>query len=184
MKNLGKVLFFTAAILYLAGCSSSQKDLPGTDEGSMPEWFLNPPTDPNYLYSAKTDASADMQMAIDKATTSARAELSRMLELELSSLQKKFMDETGFGENSNVLSQFTEATKIVTKNTLVGSKIKQNKVEKDKNTFRAYVLVELPLGAAKSNLLSEIKNNNELKTRFEATQTFKELDEEVKKMGK
>ena len=53
---------------------------------------------------------------------------------------------------------------------------------KDGSLWRAYVLVEYPVGAANQAFLQQIKKNEQLYTRFRSTQTFKELDDEVKKV--
>jgi hypothetical protein len=47
--------------------------------------------------------------------------------------------------------------------------------------WRAYVMMELPLGAANAALLDEIKKNKELYTRYRASEAFKDLDSEVQK---
>jgi hypothetical protein len=44
------------------------------------------------------------------------------------------------------------------------------------------VLVEYPVGAANEAFIKQIKNNEQLYTRLRATQTFNELNEEVKKL--
>ena len=55
------------------------------------------------------------------------------------------------------------------------------KIVKDGNNWRAYVLIEYPLGAAQEALREQIKKNEQLYTRFRASQTYKELDDEVQK---
>ncbi|HQT92587.1 MAG TPA: hypothetical protein PL001_11240, partial [Candidatus Kryptobacter bacterium] len=46
------------------------------------------------------------------------------------------------------------------------------------------VLVEYPIGAANEALMQQIKNNNQMYTRYRASQTFKELQDEVDKYDK
>ena len=123
-------------------------------------------------------------MAVDKSMTGARAEIARQLELRISDLQKKFAEEVGQGENSTFLSQMTQATKTVVSTTLTGSTLKEKKILKDGNLWRAYVLVQYPLGAANKSLVEQIKKNNELYTRFRSSQSFEELDKEVEKLNK
>jgi hypothetical protein len=52
----------------------------------------------------------------------------------------------------------------------------------DGSLWRAYVLVEYPVGAASQAFLQQMKKNEQLYTRFRATQTYKELEDEVKKL--
>ena len=168
-------------VLFFVGCGS-QHNLPATDEGDMPEWFTNPPNDPNFLYAAKTESSRDMQMALDKALNGGRAEIARQVEVKMQSLEKQFKEEVGEAENSTMLQQFTQATKSVTNQSLSGSRVKEQKLMQDGNTWRAYVLVEYPIGAANVQLMEAMKKNQEMYTRFRSTQTFEELDKEIQKL--
>jgi len=63
-----------AMSLMLIGCGGASS-LQSTDTGDVPEWFSNVPKDPNFLYGAKTATSQDLQLALDKASTDARAEI-------------------------------------------------------------------------------------------------------------
>ena len=54
---------------------------------------IDTPNDPNYLFATGNAESQDLQLAIDKATLNARAEIGRMLELKINGLQKSFAEE-------------------------------------------------------------------------------------------
>lgn len=168
---------------FLIGCGGSQP-LPQTDTGDVPEWYANIPTDPNFLYAVNTSTSRDMQLAVDKSMQAARTEVGRQVEVKINALQKRFQEETGIGDDAQLLDQFTQASKTVVSTSLSGSKEKQKKIVKDGNNWRAYVLVEYPLGAAQEALREQIKKNEQLYTRFRASQTYKELDDEVEKYEK
>lgn len=171
------------AFFYFTGCSSST-NLQNTGEGDMPEWFLNKPQDPNYIYQSATDVSQDMQTAVDKAMASCRSQLSLEITARMDALVKKFAEEIGQGENSTFLSQFTTTTKQVASNTIAGAKEKQKSVLKDGNKFRAYVLLEYPIGAANKALMDALAQNKEAYTRFQASKSFDELEREVEKLNK
>jgi hypothetical protein len=164
----------------LVNCSSNT-DMSQTDVGDIPDWYMNPPEDDNYIFSSKTATSQDMQLAIDKATTDARAEIGRTIELKLESLQKRFDEEVGVRENATLLSQYTQATKTVVSTSLSGSKVKQKEFFKDGDIWRSYVMVEYPVGEANDAFVQQIKKQEELYTRFRSSETFKELEDEVKK---
>jgi hypothetical protein len=174
------LLIAVISALYLVGCGGSQP-LPQTDTGDVPEWYANVPADPNYLYAVNTSTSKDMQLAVDKAIQSARTEIGRQVDVKIQALQKRFQEETGIGDDAQLLDQMTQASKTVVSTSLSGSKEKQKKIVKDGNNWRAYVLVEYPLGAAQEALREQIKKNEQLYTRFRASQTYKELDDEVAK---
>lgn len=180
MQKLKLFLLATVVSLVLIGCGGSEP-LQKTDTGDVPDWFLSPPNDPNYLHAVNTSTSKDMQTAVDKATQAARTEVGRQVETKIQGLQKRFTEETGIGDDAQLLDQFTQASKTVVSTSLSGSKEKQKKIVKDGNNWRAYVLIEYPLGAAQEALLGQIKKNEQLYTRFRAGQTYKELDDEVQK---
>jgi hypothetical protein len=174
-------LLLVAISLMLISCGGT-KSLQATDTGDIPDWFTNVPKDPNFLYGAKTATSQDLQLALDKASTDARAEIGRQVEIKVEGLQKRFQEETGTSTDAQLLDQFTQANKTVVSTSLSGTQIVKQKQMKDGNLWRAYVLVEYPVGAANEAFMKQIKNNEQLYTRLRATQTFKELDEEVKKL--
>ena len=167
----------------IIGCGGSQS-LQSAGTGDIPDWYTNVPQDPNYLFAANTQTSQDMQLATDKATEAARADIGRQLQVKIEGLQKRFSEETGTGSDAQLLQMFTQAEKTVVDETLSGSKVKNQKIVRDGNLWRSYVLVEYPIGAANEALMQQIKNNNQMYTRFRASQTFKELQDEVDKYEK
>jgi hypothetical protein len=104
------------------------------------------------------------------------------VEIKVEGLQKRFQEETGTNTDAQLLDQFTQANKTVVSTSLSGTQIAKQKQMKDGNLWRAYVLVQYPVGAANEAFMKQIKNNEQFYTRLRATQTFKELDEEVKKL--
>ena len=168
-----------ASLILFNSCGS--KEMSQTDTGEIPEWYTNPPTSSDYIYAARTATSRDLQVAVDKATTDARTEIGRIVETKVAGLQKNFNEEVGVGENSQLLQQFTEAQKTVVSTALNGSQIKENKTLKDGENWRAYVLVEYPIGMANAAFLQQLKKQEELYTRYRSSETFKELEKEVEK---
>lgn len=164
----------------LVGCGGS-KALQTTTAVEVPEWFTNVLQDPNYLFAVNTATSQDLQLAIDKAVTGARAEIGRQMEVRIKGLQKIFDEEVGIGEDAQLMQLFTQATKTVISASLSGSRIKYQNQQRDGNLWRTYVLVEYPIGAANKALMQQIKNNEQMYTRFRGSQAFEELEDEVKK---
>jgi hypothetical protein len=181
-------LFLILAFIFV-GCGSKKVDKPvvspqATKEGmevQVPEWFAKLPTDPNYLYAAGTVKSRDMGMAVEQAMEAGRMELGRQVSVKVTSMMKRFQEETGSDEDSEFLSLMTTASKSVSAEVLNGSKCIEKKTYKEGTGFRSYALMELPIGVMNSALLEKIKDNKNMYTRFRASEAFKELEEETAK---
>jgi len=165
-------------VLLVLGCAS--KGVTKVGDIEIPDWYLNPPTDENYIYGKATATSVDLQVAIDKAKQGARMDIAENLESHIMGLIKKFEEEVGAVEEGEFLQQFTQVSKNVVDQTLVGSRENKTKVK----GFRAFVLMELPIGKAREELLKQLSSseNENLYTRFRASQSFQELKEEIESL--
>ncbi len=169
-----------ACLLAVSCAGKGQRTEYGVPPGSpCPEWYTNVPEDPDFFFSAATATSRDLQLAVDKAKTDARAEIARQLEVHISGLTKKFDEEVGLSDNSNLYSLFMQATKMVVDQTLRGTTVKYQHTTPEKMGWRACVLVQCSKAEANAQLVDRISNNEELYTRFRASQAFKELEKEV-----
>ena len=121
-------------------------------------------------------------MASNKAKTAARVDLAQQLETKMNNLTKNFQEEMGEGDDSELLQQFTSATKSVTSQTLNGSRLDQQQIFPERGIYRAYILMSIPIGDANRQLMQKIQENKNLYTRFRATEAFTELDAEIKEL--
>ena len=181
---LGQLLsLLSALVLCSCGGPKTTNLAPSPTEKTIeniPDWFLNLPSDPNYLFATGSMTSKDMQMSLNKAKTTAQTDLAQQLESKVGNLTKQFQEEVGVDDDSELLQQFTSVTKVVTSQTLNGVRVDQQKLVPEKGIYRAYVLMSLPIGEANQLLMDKIKANQQLYTRFRATQAFEELDQELK----
>ncbi len=162
-------------LLILSGCGSSSD----TNELNLPSWYMNVPQDENYLFAAATNTSRDMQLSINKSLMDGRAQIAEQLEVRMSGMQRRFQEEVGLGEDSELLDQFTSAYKSVVEETLVGSRAREQEVRQENGIYRSFVLVEMPVGAASQALMQRIRDNNNMYTRFRSTEAFKDLEKEI-----
>ncbi len=188
--NEAFVLMIFVLTVSWVGCGSKTPPAPvvepaKTPEGmevQVPEWFANPPQDPNYLYSPATGTSTrEIKMAINNAIQAGRAELSRQIATKVSAMMKRFQEEVGADEDAEFLSMVTDVSKAVSSEVISGSRAAKQKVLKESVGYRAYVLMELPIGMANAALMEKIKANKNMYTRFRASQAFQELEDEVEK---
>ena len=160
----------------LVGCA-------GTRRGGSPcpSWFEKVPEDPDFVYAPATATSRDLQLAINKAKTEGRTELASQLEVRMQGLRKKFDEEVGLGADAEFNALYSQAVKEVISQVLVGSRVSEQTTKQENGVWRACVLMELPVGAANAALAARIKANQAMYTRFRASQSFKEMEEEVEK---
>ncbi len=169
----------TFVVFGIVACGGS--DEAATDDAieEMPEWMANPPEESNYLFGTASATSRNMQTAIDKAETQARGNIASQVETKFQSLTKQFQEEVGTGGDSEYLEQFTQAQKEVVNQVLNGTTSRDRKVVTEEGVYRAYILMEMPIGKASQELLSKLQQNEEMYTRFRQSQAFEELEEEV-----
>ena len=181
MKTFPTLMIASVLVLsvWLQGCSSSEQAMADADTAEIPSWFVNPPEDPNYFFTASTAASRDLQTAINQATTDARAELGRNVEVQVEAMQKNFTEEVGVDEDATFRQMFEEVSRTVVATSLSGSQVKEQHHERDGNMWRAYVLMEYPIGAANKQLMEQLQEEEEMYTRFRQSQAFEELEQAV-----
>jgi hypothetical protein len=177
-KFMAVCLLFSICLFF--GCSGS-KNLSSAPEGKIPKWYSKPPKNENIFYAANTAVSRDMQISFDKALTGARAEIGRQVEIRIQDMQKRFDEEVGVGSDSQILQQFTQASKNIVSTSLTGCKVKEKKQFKNRDLWRTYVMVEYPVGSANQALMDKIKNHELMYTRFRSSQAFKELEKDIQK---
>ncbi len=139
------------------------------------------PGDINMLTAEASGRSRDSQLAVDKAKIDARVEMTQQLNAYVQALIKKFDEEVGITEDSELLGLYSKTSKIVVDQALVGSHVTKKDVKKKGNIYEATIVMEAPLGQARKRLLEQIKASDALYGRFENAESFKELEEEIEK---
>jgi len=186
MKFVKLALVLTVVVV-LIGCGASKQQTGVTPKAtqetmeSIPSWYLNPPEDPNFIITTGTATSRDLQLARDKASDAARMDVAKAIETKFNGLSKRFQEEVGTGDDAQYLDQFTQATKAVVSTVLSGATIDKTEVKNEQGTFRVYVLMKMPIGASSQALMNKLMQQEQLYTRFRASETFKDLNAETEK---
>lgn len=176
------LLMFSVLTILIIGCASrGVTEIQGI---KIPDWYLNPSQDDNYILGKATATSRDLQLSIDKAKQQARLDIAENLESHIMGLIKKFEEEVGGAEEGEYLEQFTQVSKNVVDQTLIGSRERKKEVKPEGEGFRAFLMMELPVGKAREELLKQLAmdDNHQLYTRFRASQSFQELKEEIENL--
>jgi len=187
MRKIIVLLTLTAIFIGCAGKKGPDlsPDASRKTIGNMPEWFMNPPKKDGFRYNAGTATSQDMQLAIDKARTSAATTLAGLVESEWNGLAKRAQEETGLGPDSDIIDQFSNTQEQIISKQLNDLYVAEQTVQDEKSDkgriYRAYVLVEFNEGAANERLLAQLKANEKIYNAIRATELFEEMEDKVAK---
>ena len=153
------------------------------DEVKYPSWYTQSPKDAKdgALYAVATEYSKDMQFAVDKTMLSAKRELASRFSSHVSSMFKDFTAEVGEADGDVVREIERTTKKVIREVNLVGVERTHFKVQHDKNGgYRAWVQLRYSVDESNKILMAEIKRNRQLNAKLQATQAFKELQDEIK----
>jgi len=157
MKNLILLLLIS---LFAVSCSQTTKIDVEKDNGLnltdvVPKWYLEYPDkkkDKNFIYGTGTSTSPDLQLAKEKATLIAKAEIADIMHGEMNEKASMHRTETGnveIGSGNKTAISKTEITII--------NKIQETKVQGYENwktsvsitsqgEYRVYIGLRLPMG--------------------------------------
>jgi hypothetical protein len=142
----------------------------------VPDWYVNPPRDEKSIVASGSATSSDMQLALTKAQTVARATLAEQLQATYKVLSKQFAEEVGRDATNRLLDQFTRTVEAVVNANLVNTVLRQQYLQQEPQGYRAFVLVSVSRDDIAARLLKELKANEALYTHLRATQAFKDLE--------
>ena len=183
------------AMAVLGGCSTVPK--PGTPEFTQynkeqreeertevmeaaPDWFMEPPKDGDYLYVAATALSSDLQMALDKAVMDGTTTLADRLASKMSGQIQRYIEESGEVENREFVQQMERVSKsLFTDVNTAGYRVTEKKLMKVMGGYRAFVLIEYPLGEANQVLVEGVKRDQRVHAKLRASKAFAALEEEI-----
>ncbi|MCF8234234.1 MAG: hypothetical protein K9G67_09455 [Bacteroidales bacterium] len=172
-----------ALILIVAGSCKSSKETTDPNEVKIycsgPEYM----TSEDYLRTNATGVSTDMEIARDKALTTARNRLSAQIETFVSNLTDFYKKDTRIDENEKMENRFENLVREVYDNRLVGTHPICEKVLKEDGRYRAYVAIELGGSDLIDEAASQISADEELKVDYDYEkfkESYKEAMEELK----
>lgn len=151
----------------------------------IPDWFIDPPVADMAVYAVGSARSTNLDMALTKATLSAKRQLADRLSGELTEKIREFASEIGEGDNLEVIEELERATANVVRKTAVhGYRVADKEIQPALGgRFQVYILLEY--GSEEINKVLKRKlqdertktKNKRKKELFE--QLEKELDREA-----
>ena len=177
-----------AAVMVVAGCgkhvTTPDEQLPNEFAGA-PSWVLEGCNaywgdDGGARLCGVGDAKIGRSMSIarTKATSRARAEISRTLETKVKNMIKDFQEQVTDGESEMTAEQFSSTTVSLSKSTLTGTSVQKTWVS---STDQLYILVALDVESFENSVREMDQMSSRLRTFIEARarKSFTELDEEM-----
>ncbi|MBC8231209.1 LPP20 family lipoprotein [bacterium] len=143
-------------------------EIKSENEIDVPEWFLNPPEDPDYFYAVGSGNSSNLRIAIRKAYQQGRVEITRQMEAKVS-MSKEGAESTSKVVGSEVLNWCT---------------VVKLDVRKEGIFYRVYVLMEMPIRDAGADMLAKIKEKEHMYERFKSTQAYEEAEKKYEQFEK
>jgi len=167
------------SLLVACGGSEPEPQTVGSGDCTAPAWFLDPPQDDNYFLSAQTAVSQQLQTAIDKAKTNGRLDLAARVETHVEGLYSQFTEDIGTETESRIRQKYEQGTKQIVDRALNGSNSRHTQYCREAGGYRAFVLMELPVGEANEEVMRMISREEELYTEFKASQFFEEMERKL-----
>jgi len=198
MRSKSFWLVGSLSTLLLAACSSPK---PGSPEAvqkqeaeqqkaavknvenaisKTPTWYVQPPQDANAIFTTGTEASPDMQMAMDMAVLSAKRNLAFQLGARTSAMMKDFAGQTGTAGDAEVSREIDRVTKSVAADINVAGFIREkSEIIAEGKNYRAFALIRYPIGESNKVVADQIKRSKVLDTRLRASKAFQDLEQEI-----
>lgn len=195
MKN---IIFFISVIgllLLLSSCKSSEEvhftdevrlsdDVELADDG-LPAFINTPPIDTNeFLYATDSHVSSRRDMARRQAVLKANTNMASKLASKVEALDQIFQEDVSDGERDRYSAAFTLASRQITSSNLTGTALYQSHCDQDdRNRYECFVLVRMPVGAARDALHNALSRDEELYIRFKESRAFDELEHNLERLG-
>ena len=189
-----KAIFFAVAFA-LFGCASPPKPqaslaecvFPDAPTEAAPLWICDAPVDGVEIssvgYAQKSIAGNAFMKQM--ASSDARVQLSSTFKTRVSNMIKQYAETTGSADSETVNSVNTSVSKLITSETLVGSRIFRTRASP---TGGLFVLVGLDTAntqkAAKDSIQTSMNNDQALWQEFKAKKAHDELALEISNMKK
>jgi ribosomal protein S20 len=126
-------------------------------------------------------------IAKEKARTAAQGKLAEIFNTKVQGVKKRFVEEVGSGDETEINEAFSSVTKTLTSQMLKGAIVKKTKITKNKKTgqYMVGVVVAITPKTVNTSIMDEMsKSKPQLYQRFRASQAYQELKDEMKEYEK
>jgi hypothetical protein len=173
-------LFLTMTVIGCASNASAQTGTTGTTSQSgnkanpdIPEWYLNPPEDPDYIYGIGTAKMQNADRSRRAAEHRARNSLAFQLNAYVKAMQIDYGQEAGTTNNMAVTELFENIDRQLAAATLNGAVVSKRFVASDGTQ---YALIAYPKKSAKEAVADVVENAASKAAVIKADAALKAMD--------
>lgn len=191
------LLVASAAAVVMTGCSSTEKKVnvaeppkecvfPDSPKDAAPLWICDAPVEGVAVSAvgAANKSAAGVSFMKDQAAADARVKLAQQMKVHVNNMIKQYVETTGAGSSETVDKVNTSVSKLITSETITGSRIFRSTVSPKGDM---YVLVGLDPTVTKEAtekiLKTSMNNERALWQQFKAAKGQEEMAAEIAKMA-
>lgn len=118
-----KVIITAAVASLLSACGSTQKAEAPAPSSNIPQWVLNPVVEDGIAAADCVKSSGNFSVDQKLAASNTRVALAQQISAKVQALEKNYQERIDSNEESTTGTTFTSVAKVLTDQTLTGSRV-------------------------------------------------------------
>lgn len=127
-----------------------------------------------------TGSSKRESGARDKAQNDGNTKLGRALEVKVKSYEKRFFEEIGTADDSEINEAFNQVSEQLSKQVLNGILPREEKMTKGEGIYKAYVLMVIDPKTFMQSFQDQMKKQKVMYTKYRQSEMSREMEEKIK----
>jgi len=144
MRKITRLSIALMIACMVFGCAGSKTVHKQSD---LPEWYLSPPEDEEYLYGIGESNGPDLGMTRTSAEAAARDDIVRQVAVKVNNMINNSKEQIGQGSDAQMANLQQSASNQIASQTLRECKIIERKIDTGGGTYKAYALAKMSLAA-------------------------------------
>ncbi len=180
MRTTAIIVALLLIVSMFTACGGGGPKAPkGVQQVYYPDWW-RVQDDTEHVNTFGMATKVSQNMSYDAAYSDAMLQAAQYVEAYVKGMVKNYEEEAGVNDPQN-LALTSKVVKVISEakfsNALVN---KQETITLENNRFQTFVRVAIPKDTINKNVVDNIRNEEALYNQFKASQSFKELEEELK----
>ncbi|MDY6915232.1 MAG: hypothetical protein SVM86_02810 [Candidatus Cloacimonadota bacterium] len=180
MRSLRIMALLLVVVLIVAACGGKAEGPKGPKKVYYPDWWQLQDS-PEYVQTYGMAEKINQNTSYDAAYANAMLQAAQYVESYVKGMVKNYQEEAGV-EDPTVTALTSSVVKVVSNSKFANAMVtKQETIIIENDRYKTFVRVSIPKESINENLVDKIKKEEALYNAFKASQSFKELDEELEK---